>query len=127
MIKSYPKPTLKLIRNKWVVVVNIPSSIRHLFGNGKGTTSNVRKSTGTSDKQEAESRLMGLANLIYNEFDDKQKDYADRDNLETDKHAINIIWNLARSFNYNKGIVPILDPNTDYEALLNMKDTFIVM
>ena len=124
MIKSYPKPSLKLIRNKWVVVVNIPSSIRHLFGNGKGTTSNVRKSTGTSDKQEAESRLMGLANLIYNEFDDKQKEYADRDNLETEAFAISVIYDIAKEFKYNRGLVPTLDPSTDYQALLSMKGTF---
>ncbi|MDB4117556.1 hypothetical protein N9582_04855, partial [Amylibacter sp.] len=106
------------------MVVNIPSSIRHLFGNGKGTTSNVRKSTGTSDKQEAESRLMGLANLIYNEFDDKQKEYADRDNLETEAFAISVIYDIAKEFNYNRGVVPTLDPNTDYQALLSMKGTF---
>jgi hypothetical protein len=74
--KDYPKPNLRFIRNVWVVEVSIPTSIRHLFGNGSGATNNKRKSTGTTDEVIAEKRVTELAHMIYKEFDDKQLELA---------------------------------------------------
>ena len=119
---DYPKPTLRFVRGKWVVEVNIPSKIRHLFG--AGTTRTRRKSTLTTDKALAQAKLYDLTTVIYNEFDDKQQEHDDRDNLETEKFAVSVINNIAKEFNYNRGVVPTLDPNTDYQALLSMKGTF---
>ena len=59
--KDYPKPNLRFIRNVWVVEVSIPTSIRHLFGNGSGATNDKRKSTGTTDKAIAEKSVAELA------------------------------------------------------------------
>ena len=62
--KDYPKPNLRFIRNVWVVEVSIPTSIRHLFGNGSGATNNKRKATGTIDKAIAERRVTELTHQI---------------------------------------------------------------
>ena len=60
----YPQPRLVSRRGVYVVEVSIPISIRYLFGNGSGTTSNRRKSTGTSDKVAASKMLIRLTNVI---------------------------------------------------------------
>ena len=122
--KDYPKPNLRFIRNVWVVEVSIPTSIRHLFGNGSGATNNKRKSTGTTDKAIAEKRVTELAHKIYKEFDDKQLEYTNRNNRQTDKYAESIIYGLAKAMKYNRGVVPTLDPSTDYDALKDMKIRF---
>ena len=119
---SYPTPTLRFVRGKWVVEINIPASIRYLFG--AGTTRTRRKSTLTTDKALAQAKLYDLTTVIYNEFDDKQQEHDDKDNLETEEFAISVIFNIAKEFKYNRGVVPTLDPNTDYQALLSMKGTF---
>ena len=67
--KDYPKPNLRFIRNVWVVEVSIPTSIRHLFGNGSGAINNKRKATGTIHKAIAERRVTELTHKIYKEFD----------------------------------------------------------
>ena len=121
-ILDYPSPNLRLVKGKWVVEVNIPASIRPLFGNG-GVRAR-RKSTSTSDYQIAQARMSELAVAIYDEFDQKQQEHDDRDNLETEEFAISVINNIAKEFKYNRGVVPTLDPNTDYQALLSMKGTF---
>ncbi|MDB9991390.1 hypothetical protein OAD94_02665 [Amylibacter sp.] len=122
--KDYPKPNLRFIRNVWVVEVSIPTPIRHLFGNGSGTTNNKRKATGTTDKAIAEKRVTELAHKIYKEFDDKQLEYNNRNNRQTDKYAESIIYGLAKAMKYNRGVVPTLDPSTDYDALKDMKIRF---
>jgi len=122
--KNYPKPNLRFIRNVWVVEVSIPTSIRHLFGSGSGATNNKRKSTGTTDKAIAEKRVTELAHNIYKEFDDKQLEYANRSNKQTDKYAEDVIYGLADLFKYNKGMRPTLVPSTDYDELVKMKESF---
>ena len=111
--KDYPKPNLRFIRSVWVVEVSIPTSIRHLFGNGSGATNNKRKSTGTTDEAIAEKRVTELAHKIYKEFDEAQLEYANRDNKQIDKYADDIIHGLADLFKYNKGMRPTLEPTTD--------------
>ena len=121
-IHNYPSPNLRFIRGKWVVEVSIPSSIRFLFGSGAVRAR--RKSTKTTDRALAEARMSELALVIYKEFDDVQKDYADKGDQETEEFAVDIIYELASLFKYNRGVVPTLDPSTDYQALLSMKGTF---
>lgn len=53
-----------------------------------------------------------------------QKDYADKGDQETEEFAVDIIYELASLFKYNRGVIPMLDPSTDYQALLSMKGTF---
>ena len=122
--KDYPKPNLRFIRNVWVVEVSIPASIRHLFGNGSGATNNKRKSTGTTDEAIADKRVTELAHKIYKEFDEAQLEYANRNNKQTDKYAESIINSLAKALKYNKGLVPLLEPSTDYDELVKMKARF---
>jgi integrase len=122
--KDYPKPNLRFIRNVWVVEVSIPTSIRHLFGNGSGATNNKRKATGTIDKAIAERRVTELTHKIYKEFDDKQLDYVNRKDKQTDRFAENVINNLAKALKYNKGLVPLLEATTDYAGLVKMKARF---
>ena len=122
--KDYPKPNLRFIRNVWVVEVGIPTPIRHLFGNGSGTTNNKRKATGTTDKAIAEKRVTELAHKIYKEFDEAQFEYANRNNKQTDKFAEDVIYGLADFFKYNKGMRPTLVPSTDYDELVKMKEAF---
>ncbi len=119
---DYPKPTLRFVRGKWVVEVNIPAKIRHLFGSG--TTRARRKSTLTTDKGVAEAKLYDLTTVIYNEFDDRQNEHAERHDTEIDRFAIDTIYDIAKEFKYNRGLVPTLDPDTDYQSLLSMKGTF---
>ena len=111
--KDYPKPNLRFIRNVWIVEVSIPTSIRHLFGNGSGTTNNKRKATGTTDKAIAEKRVTELAHKIYKEFDEAQLEYANRNNKQKDKFAEDVIYGLADFFKYNKGMRPTLVPSTN--------------
>ena len=96
--KDYPKPNLRFIRNVWVVEVSIPTSLRHLFGNGSGATNNKRKSTGTTDEAIAEKRVTELAHKIYKEFDEAQLEYANRNNKQTDKFAEDVIYGLVDFF-----------------------------
>jgi hypothetical protein len=103
--KDYPKPNLRFIRNVWVVEVGIPRHIRHLFGNGSGTTNNKRKATGTTDKAIAEKRVTKLAHKIYKEFDKAQLEYANRNNKQTDKCTESIIYELAKAFNLARQLV----------------------
>ena len=122
--KDYPKPNLRFIRNVWVVEVSIPTSIRHLFGNGSGTTNNKRKATGTTDKAIAERRATELTHKIYKEFDEAQLEYANRNNKQMDKYAEDVIYGLADLFKYNRGMRPTLEPSTDYDELVKMKEAF---
>ena len=112
--KDYPKPNLRFIRNVWVVEVGIPTPIRHLFGNGSGTTNNKRKATGTTDKAIAEKRVTELAHKIYKEFDEAQLKYSNRNNKQTDKYAEDVIYELADLFKYNRGMRSILESTTDF-------------
>ena len=98
--KNYPKPNLRFIRNVWVVEVSIPTSIRHLFGNGSGATNNKRKSTGTTDEAIAKRWLTELAHKVYKEFDDKQLEYINSNDKQTDRFAENVINNLAKALAY---------------------------
>ena len=121
---DYPNPTLVLRRGKWVVCVSIPTSIRHCFGNGSGTTSKREKSTGTNDESLAKRKMQDLAHKIYKDFDEAQLEYSNRNNRQTDKFAEDVIYGLADLFEYNKGMRPTLVPSTDYDELVKMKESF---
>ena len=121
---DYPNPTLVMRRGKWVVCVSIPTSIRHCFGNGSGTTSKREKSTGTNDESLAKRKMQDLAHKIYKEFDEAQLEYSNRNNKQTDKFAEDVIYGLADFFKYNKGMRPTLVPSTDYDELVKMKEAF---
>ena len=123
---NYPNPTLfyKASAGKWYVRVSIPTSIRQCFGNGSGNNNNRAKTTSTNDKSIAQRKMQELANKIYEEFDEAQLEYANRNNKQTDKYAEKIINSLAKALKYNKGLVPLLEPSTDYAELVKMKARF---
>ncbi len=122
--QNYPRPRLVSRRGVYVVEVSIPVSIRHLFGNGSGTTSNRRKSTGTSDKVAASKMVIELTNVIYREFDQKQIEHKQKHDITTDAFAVGVITELAKEFNYKNGDMPELVATTDYDSLFKMKDAF---
>ena len=121
---NYPNPTLVPKEGKWYVRVSIPTAIRHCFGSGGGNNNNRAKSTGTNDKSIAQRKMQDLAHKIYREFDEAQLEYANRNNRQTDKYAESIINSLAKALKYNKGLVPLLEPSTDYDELVKMKARF---
>ena len=117
--QDYPEPRLVLLRGKLVVEVSIPRPIRHLFGNGSGTTSHKRLSTGTSDEVLARKKMRELSYQIYELLDQKQMH-----DKASDAFAVGVITELARMFNYNNGDMPELVATTDYDSLLKMKGAF---
>ena len=121
---NYPNPTLFPKAGKYYVRVSIPTAIRHCFGTGSGNNNNRAKSTGTNDKSIAQRKMQDLAHKIYREFDEAQLEYANRNNRQTDKYAESIINSLAKALKYNKGLVPLLEPSTDYDELVKMKARF---
>ena len=121
---NYPNPTLFSKAGKYYVRVSIPTAIRHCFGTGSGNNNNRAKSTGTNDKSIAQRKMQDLAHKIYREFDEAQLEYANRNNRQTDKYAESIINSLAKALKYNKGLVPLLEPSTDYDELVKMKARF---
>ena len=116
---QYPAPKLIQLRGVWVVKVSIPAQMRHLFGNGTGTTRDRRKSTKTKDYKIAKSREYELTQIIYNEFDSKLKEETDRHDHLTDAFATESITRLAQSFKYKD--IPILEPTTEYSLLEKLK------
>jgi len=122
--QGYPGPRLVLLRDKFVVEVSIPRSIRHLFGNGSGTTSHKRLGTGTSDEVLARKKMRELSYQIYELFDQKRTDHVQKHDKATDAFAVGVITELAKEFNYNNGDMPELVATTDYDSLLKMKDAF---
>ena len=64
---------------------------------------------------------MEIAHKIYRLFDDKQLEYAKRNEVQADNVATDIIYRTAKAFNYNGGNIPDLSPDTDYDVLLAMK------
>ena len=120
--KDYPKPRLRMNQGKWVVEVSYPASIRHMFGNGKGRSKKL--TTGTTDKAQAEQREMEIAHKIYRLFDEAQSKYINHKDKQTDSFAENVINSLAKALKYNKGMVPLLEPSTDYAELVKMKARF---
>ena len=120
--KDYPNPTIVWVRNKLSVRVSIPTQIRYCFGNGSGTTSNRTKSTGTPDRAIAERMKHDLGNKIYKDFDEAQKAYANRGDATANFHATKIIYEAATELDYKNGSFPDLIPDTDYDALVAMKN-----
>jgi len=118
---EYPPPKLIMLRGVWVVKVSIPAHMRHLFGNGSGTTRDRRKSTKTSDFKVAKSREHNLAKLIYDEFDERLRLHSEIQDEITDKFAIDAIKGLAGSFKYKN--IPDLSPSTDFSSLEKLKTT----
>jgi integrase len=116
---DYPKPNLRFIRGVWTIEVSIPASMRHLFGSGSGTTRNRRKSTRTTDKSIAQSKMHELTHQIYSEFDRKQEDHLTRHHAVADNFATDAIYGLATSFNYKD--IPTLRASTEYNQLVALK------
>ena len=121
---NYPNPTLFTKAGKYYVRVSIPTAIRHCFGIGSGNNNNRAKSTGTNDKSIAQRKMQDIAHKIYKEFDEAQLEYSNRNNRQTDKYAESVINSLAKELKYNKGLVPLLEPSTDYDELVKMKARF---
>ncbi len=116
---QYPAPKLILLRGVWVVKVSIPAHMRHLFGNGSGTTRDRRKSTKTKDFKIAKSREYELTKIIYDEFDEKLQLQSKKLNKLTDEFASKAITELAQLFKYRS--IPDLEPKTEYKRLEDLK------
>jgi integrase len=122
--QDYPEPRLVLLRGKLVVEISIPRPLRNLFGNGSGTTSHKRLSTGTSDEALARKKMRELSYQIYELLDQKQIEHKQMHDKASDAFAVGVITELARMFNYNNGDMPELVATTDYDSLLKMKGAF---
>ena len=118
---QYPTPNLIQLRGVWVVKVSIPAHMRHLFGNGSGTTRDRRKSTKTKDRKVAKSREYELTQMIYDEFDEKLRLQSEQQNYLTDTFATEAIMRLAQSFKYKS--IPVLEPTTEYSLLKKLKSS----
>ena len=116
---QYPASSVKLIKGKWYVLVNTPAHMRHLFSNQR----NLRLSTGTNDLSIARRKQHDLAQQIYDKFDAAQQQAEQVSLSKTDEYSIRAITDLAKAFKYNRGEIPVLDPNTEYAALNKMKLT----
>jgi len=53
---DYSAPRVVLVKGKYSIEVSIPRAIRHLFGRGKGGSTNLRRATGTTDLAIAEKK-----------------------------------------------------------------------
>lgn len=62
---DYPASTLVLIKGKYYVSVTVPKRLEYLF-----TQKQIRLSTGTSDRNEAQQRQHNKASQIYARFDE---------------------------------------------------------
>ena len=118
---QYPASKLILLRGVWIVKVSIPAHMRHLFGNGSGTTRDRRKSTKTKDFKIAKSREYELTKIIYDEFDEKLQLQSKKLYQLTDEFASKAITQLAQLFKYRS--IPDLEPNTEYKRLEDLKFT----
>ena len=112
---GYPRSRLTLIKGKQYVIVSVPTDLRHLFPNQR----DKRLSTGTSDLNIAQLRQHELAQQIYDEFDARQNNYSSKEEMATDKFAIDCIIGLATAFKHKD--IPDLKPSTDYEVLKEFK------
>ena len=99
---DYPIPRVVLVKGKYSVEVSIPRQIRHLFGSGKGGTTNIRKATGTNDRALADKMLMTLGEELYAKLDQKQ--------LEAEQDAISGVDDFAR-----KAITDVAQANGKHE------------
>ena len=114
---DYSAPRVVLVKGKYSIEVSIPRAIRHLFGSGKGGSTNLRRATGTTDLAIAEKKKMLLGQEIYKVMDQKQIEVQQVGINKMTDFAIHTLMELAKAFNYNRGNIPVLDPETDYLSL----------
>ena len=114
---SYPISRLKLMRGKQTVVVSVPAHLRHLYGSLRS----IRRTTGTSDPKVAQTLHLGIAQQIYDEFDQKQNKHLTKHHAVTDNFAADTIYGLATSFKYKN--IPDLKPSTEYSQLVALKNS----
>jgi hypothetical protein len=114
---QYPASRLRLIRGKWHVIISIPAHMRYLYN---GTQRDKRKSTFTSDEGAAQRLHHGLAQQIYDEFDQKQNEHLAKHHAVADNFAVDAIYGLATSFSYKN--IPDLKPSTEYSQLVALKN-----
>jgi integrase len=112
---SYPVSRLKMMRGKHTVVINVPAHLRHLYGGLRS----IRRTTGTSDLKVAQAKHHHIAQQIYDEFDQKQRNHLNKHHNAADNFAADAIYGLATSFNYKN--IPDLKPSTDYGQLVDLK------
>lgn len=118
---TYPAARLDFLKSKkkWYVIVSIPASLKHLFSRQV----DVRRSTGTSDETSAQRKVHGLAQEIYDLFDQRQKEAEEAKHDKADAYAVKAIIDAAKAFKYNRGDIPKLEPQTKYSELEKMKLT----
>lgn len=94
--------------------------MRHLFGNGSGSTKNRHKSTQTTDKSIAQSKLHDFTHQIFSGFDQKQEEHLSRHHAVTDNFAIDSIYGLANLFKHKN--IPDIKPFTNYDQIFVFQD-----
>jgi integrase len=105
------------MRGKQTVVVSVPAHLRHLYGSLRS----IRRTTGTSDPKVAQTLHLGIAQQIYDEFDQKQNEHLTKHHAVTDNFAVDAIYGLATSFKYKN--IPDLKPSTEYSQLVALKNS----
>ena len=90
-MKEY-KATLNPVKGKWYVCMTVPEEVRHLLN------SQIKLSTGTSDKNEAQKRLPELAIKLKQKIADARA-ILDADELR--KEVRTIAANLNRSSEFD--------------------------
>lgn len=119
--EDYPQPKIISRQGVFYVKINIPRPIRHLFGTGKGTSTDKKISTGTTDLAIANQKKWSIAHKIYKEFDEKQSELKNVKLRNADQFATDTISKLALAYNYNRGQIPELSTSTEYAKLLKLK------
>ena len=119
-VSGFYRRTLKLSKRTaeksvtWTfkrVIISIPAHMRYLYN---GTQRDKRKSTFTSDEGAAQRLHHGLAQQIYDEFDQKQNEHLTKHHDIGDNFAADTIYGLATSFNYKN--IPDLKSSTEYTS-----------
>ena len=119
--EDYPQPKIISRQGVFYVKINIPRKIRHLFGTGKGTSTDKKISAGTTDLAIANQKKWSITHKIYKEFDEKQSELKNVKLRNADQFAIVTISKLALAYNYNRGQIPELSTSTEYAQLLKLK------
>ena len=89
-MKEY-KATLNPVKGKWYVCMTVPEEVRHLLN------SQIKLSTGTSDKNEAQKRLPELAIKLKKKIADA-KSIIDVGELKNEVKAIAANLNRSKEF-----------------------------
>ena len=117
-MKEY-KATLNPVKGKWYVCMTVPEEVRHLLN------SQIKLSTGTSDKNEAQKRLPELAIKLKQKIADA-KAILDADELRKEVKAIAAKLNRSAEFDIdNANTSQLIGILQQAEYIRNCRTLFI--